>query len=172
MKVPPKCCFENESTLMTIFFIQNGDCEKNCCHFLCENIRVWVKNDYFFHLKMKNEHESWFSQYNQKFSTLQIIHTGSERLLGSNEVSFTSDGSNSTFRVMFKEPIEITSNANYTASATLKVNKETFSYNNIKVHSFLKHCFAWPSVVSIWWYFQLILQLNSADISWKYHQIE
>jgi len=39
---------------------------------------------------------------------------------GSNEVSFTSDGSNSTFRVMFKEPIEITSNANYTASATLK----------------------------------------------------
>jgi len=52
--------------------------------------------------------------------TIQIIHTGSERLLGSNEVSFTSDGSNSTFRVMFKEPIEITSNANYTASATLK----------------------------------------------------
>ena len=53
--------------------------------------------------------------------TIQIIHTGSERLLGSNEVSFTSDGSNSTFRVMFKEPIEIQSNANYTASATLKV---------------------------------------------------
>merc|ERR1712223_1338181 len=52
--------------------------------------------------------------------TIQIIHTGSERLLGSNEVSFTSDGSNSTFRVMFKEPIEIQSNANYTASATLK----------------------------------------------------
>ena len=53
--------------------------------------------------------------------TIQIIHTGSERLLGSNEVSFTSDGSNSTFRVMFKEPIEIAPNTNYTASATLKV---------------------------------------------------
>ena len=54
-------------------------------------------------------------------ATIQIIHTGSERLLGSSEVSFTSDGSNSTFRVMFKEPIEIQSNTNYTASATLKV---------------------------------------------------
>ena len=53
--------------------------------------------------------------------TIQIIHTGSERLLGSNEVSFTSDGSNSTFRVMFKEPIEVQPNTNYTASATLKV---------------------------------------------------
>ncbi len=53
--------------------------------------------------------------------TIQIIHTGSERLLGSNEVSFTSDGTNCTFRVMFKEPIEIAPNANYTASATLKV---------------------------------------------------
>lgn len=53
--------------------------------------------------------------------TIQVIHTGSERLLGSNEVSFTSDGTNSTFRVMFKEPIEILPNTNYTASATLKV---------------------------------------------------
>ena len=52
--------------------------------------------------------------------TIQIIHTGSERLLGSNEVSFTSDGSNSTFRVMFKEPIEVQPNTNYTASANLK----------------------------------------------------
>ena len=40
--------------------------------------------------------------------------------LGSNEVSFTSDGSNSTFRVMFKEPIEVQPNTNYTASANLK----------------------------------------------------
>ena len=52
--------------------------------------------------------------------TIQIIHTGSKHLLGSNEVSFTSDGSNSTFRVMFKEPIEVQPNTNYTASATLK----------------------------------------------------
>ena len=43
------------------------------------------------------------------------------RLLGSNEISFSSDGTNATFRVMFKEPIEIQHNTNYTASATLKV---------------------------------------------------
>ena len=43
------------------------------------------------------------------------------RLLGSNEISFSSDGTNGTFRVMFKEPIEIQHNTNYTASATLKV---------------------------------------------------
>ena len=59
-------------------------------------------------------------------ATIQIIHTGSERLLGSSEVSFTSDGSNSTFRVMFKEPIEIQPNTNYTASATLKVSLNIF----------------------------------------------
>ncbi len=45
----------------------------------------------------------------------------SGRLLGSNELSFLSDGTNSTFRVMFKEPVEILPNTNYTASATLKV---------------------------------------------------
>jgi len=52
--------------------------------------------------------------------TLQIIHTGSGRLLGSNEISFSSDGTNATFRVMFKEPIEIQPNTNYTACTTLK----------------------------------------------------
>ena len=51
---------------------------------------------------------------------IQIIHTGSGRLLGSNEISFSSDGTNATFRVMFKEPIEIQPNTNYTASGTLK----------------------------------------------------
>ena len=42
-------------------------------------------------------------------------------MLGSNEVSFLSDGTNSTFRCMFKEPVEILPNTNYTASTTLKV---------------------------------------------------
>ncbi|XP_059081623.1 BTB/POZ domain-containing protein 1-like isoform X2 [Tigriopus californicus] len=53
-------------------------------------------------------------------TTIQIFHTGSGRLLGSNESSFLSDGTNSTFRVMFKEPIEILPNTNYTANAMLK----------------------------------------------------
>jgi hypothetical protein len=41
---------------------------------------------------------------------------------GTNENSFLSDGTNATFRVMFKEPIEVQANTNYTASATLKVS--------------------------------------------------
>lgn len=52
--------------------------------------------------------------------TIQLLHTGSGRLLGSNEISFSSDGSNATFRSMFKEAIEIAPNTNYTAVATLK----------------------------------------------------
>ncbi|XP_044727955.1 BTB/POZ domain-containing protein 1-like [Chrysoperla carnea] len=51
---------------------------------------------------------------------LQLIHTATNRLCGSNKTSFNCDGSNYTFRVMFKEPIEIIPNTNYTASATLK----------------------------------------------------
>ena len=34
--------------------------------------------------------------------TIQLLHTGSGRILGSNEIMFNSDGSNSSFRVMFK----------------------------------------------------------------------
>lgn len=51
---------------------------------------------------------------------IQIIHTGSGDLLGTNTTSFSSDGSSSTFRVMFKEPIEILPNTSYIASVTLK----------------------------------------------------
>ena len=52
--------------------------------------------------------------------TSQLIHTGSGRLMGSNEITFSSDGTNSTFRAMFKEPLEIQPNTNYTAVSTLK----------------------------------------------------
>ncbi len=64
--------------------------------------------------------KQWLQKLNFQVN-IQIIHTGSGRLLGSNEIAFSSDGTNSTFRVMFKEPIEIQPNTNYTASATLKV---------------------------------------------------
>ena len=50
----------------------------------------------------------------------QLIHTGSGRLMGSNEITFSSDGTNSTFRAMFKEPLEIQPNTNYTSVSTLK----------------------------------------------------
>jgi len=52
--------------------------------------------------------------------TIQLLHTGSGRLLGSNEITFSSDGSNSSFRAMFKEAIEVQPGTNYTAVATLK----------------------------------------------------
>lgn len=55
-------------------------------------------------------------------ASIQLIHTGSGRVLGYNDTLFKSDGTNGTFRVMFKEPIEIMQNTNYTASATIKVN--------------------------------------------------
>lgn len=53
--------------------------------------------------------------------SLQIIHTDSNTVLGQNDTGFSCDGSANTFRVMFKEPVEILPNVNYTACATLKV---------------------------------------------------
>ena len=56
--------------------------------------------------------------------------------MGANDTSFQCDGSNSTFRVMFKEPVEILPNTSYTACSTLKVpyffgyKTEFFSFQN------------------------------------------
>ncbi|KAK8396915.1 hypothetical protein O3P69_005125 [Scylla paramamosain] len=52
--------------------------------------------------------------------TIQIIHTATGKVCASNDTSFTSDGTVNTFRVMFKEPVEVLPNTNYTAYATLK----------------------------------------------------
>lgn len=52
--------------------------------------------------------------------TIQIIATDTNKICGHNDTAFSSDGSDSTFRVMFKEPVEILSGVNYTASATLR----------------------------------------------------
>lgn len=41
--------------------------------------------------------------------------------MGSNDTSFQCDGTTSTFRVMFKEPVEILPNTSFVACATLKV---------------------------------------------------
>lgn len=56
-------------------------------------------------------------------TSLQIIHTDSNTVLGQNDTGFSCDGSASTFRVMFKEPVEVLPNVNYTACATLKVHR-------------------------------------------------
>ena len=52
--------------------------------------------------------------------TIQIIATDTNKICGHNDTAFSSDGSDSTFRVMFKEPVEILSGVSYTACATLK----------------------------------------------------
>ncbi|KAH9419557.1 BTB/POZ domain-containing protein 1 [Dermatophagoides pteronyssinus] len=51
---------------------------------------------------------------------IEIIHTGSDKVVASNTTHFMSDGSDSTFKVMFQYPVEISQNTNYTACATLK----------------------------------------------------
>lgn len=57
---------------------------------------------------------------NKSLST-QIIHTDSNTVLGQNDTGFSCDGTANTFRVMFKEPVEILPSVNYIACATLKV---------------------------------------------------
>ncbi|XP_017295949.1 BTB/POZ domain-containing protein 1-like isoform X2 [Kryptolebias marmoratus] len=51
---------------------------------------------------------------------IQIIESDKRITLGQNDTGFSCDGSANTFRVMFKEPIEILPNVSYTACATLK----------------------------------------------------
>ncbi|VDD77090.1 unnamed protein product [Mesocestoides corti] len=51
---------------------------------------------------------------------LHIVHPESGVVLGSNDVTYLADGSPNTFRVAFKEPIPLTPNVNYLASATIK----------------------------------------------------
>ena len=54
------------------------------------------------------------------YVTIQIIQSDTCKVMGHNDSSFQCDGSNSTFRVMFKEPVEILPNTSYTACSTLK----------------------------------------------------
>ncbi|VIO87095.1 Uncharacterized protein BM_BM3924 [Brugia malayi] len=52
--------------------------------------------------------------------TIQILHCGTGKILASNDTSFSCDGSCGTFRVLFKEPVEISPCITYIASARLK----------------------------------------------------
>ena len=51
----------------------------------------------------------------------KILHCGTGKVIAENETSFVCDGSSSTFRVLFKDPVEITPSVTYIASALLKV---------------------------------------------------
>ncbi|CAB1339082.1 unnamed protein product [Coregonus sp. 'balchen'] len=50
----------------------------------------------------------------------QIIESDKSLTLATNDTGFSCDGTANTFRVMFKEPVEILPNVSYTACATLK----------------------------------------------------
>lgn len=63
-------------------------------------------------------------------AVIEVIHTGSGKVVATNTTSFVSDGSDSMYRVMFKYPVEITQNTNYTACATLKVRLLLLSCSN------------------------------------------
>jgi BTB/POZ domain-containing protein 1/2 len=51
---------------------------------------------------------------------IQVSQTSQNTVIGHHSDSFCSDGSKSTFKVMFKEPIEVLPEVTYTASATLR----------------------------------------------------
>ena len=53
----------------------------------------------------------------------------STKVMGSNDPTFQCDGTTSTFRVMFKEPVEILPNTSYIACATLKVCLENIRHD-------------------------------------------
>lgn len=53
-------------------------------------------------------------------AVIQLIHYESFKTCAQNTTSFMCDGSNSTFSVLFKEPVEILADTDYIASATLK----------------------------------------------------
>lgn len=57
----------------------------------------------------------------ESLSSKQIMESDRNHMLGQNDTGFSCDGTANTFRVMFKEPIEILPNVSYTACATLKV---------------------------------------------------
>ena len=52
---------------------------------------------------------------------IELIHTASGKVIAKNATSFSSDGSNYTYRLIFKEPVEILPNTCYTASTTFEV---------------------------------------------------
>ncbi|XP_012272469.1 BTB/POZ domain-containing protein 1 [Orussus abietinus] len=51
---------------------------------------------------------------------IELMHTASCKVIASNATGFSCDSSNYTYRLMFKEPVQILPNTVYTASATFK----------------------------------------------------
>lgn len=53
-------------------------------------------------------------------ATIEILSADTQRVLGSTDTTFHCDGSSSTFRVMFKDAVEISPFVHYIAAVTLK----------------------------------------------------
>ena len=81
--------------------------------------------------------------------SIQIIHSETSTVAGQNETGFSCDGSWKTFRVMFKEPIEIMQNQFYTASATLLVS-DTLLFVRITKKINLSFSLSKISKIAIW----------------------
>ncbi|CAF0740440.1 unnamed protein product [Didymodactylos carnosus] len=63
---------------------------------------------------------------------IQLLHSESGIIIGQNESVFMSDGSTSTFRVLFKEPLEIQPHEYYVASAKLKGPDSFYGINGLR----------------------------------------
>ena len=62
---------------------------------------------------------------------IELIHTASGKVIATNSTSFSCDGSDYTYRLMFKEPVEILPNTIYTASAKFDVRMIILLFNII-----------------------------------------
>ncbi|CAM4626223.1 BTB/POZ domain-containing protein 1 [Caretta caretta] len=81
---------------------------------------------------------------------IQIIEYEKNQTLGQNDTGFSCDGTANTFRVMFKEPIEILPTISYTACATLKGPDSHYGTKGLKkvIHespTASKTCFSFSS---------------------------
>ncbi|KAL1007509.1 hypothetical protein UPYG_G00087760 [Umbra pygmaea] len=63
---------------------------------------------------------------------IQIIESDKSLTLATNDTGFNCDGTANTFRVMFKEPVEILPNVSYTACATLKGPDSNYGTKGLK----------------------------------------
>ena len=109
--------------IQDLYFIKN--CSNNV-HEMCREL-VIMNSSAFMLIKLcilLLVRDQWINivSYMFMFVCVQIIQTDDGKVCGQNDTNFQSDGSTSTFRVMFKEPVEIQPNNSYTACATLKVH--------------------------------------------------
>lgn len=68
--------------------------------------------------------------------TIQLLHTDSTFVVAENRTRFYCDGSKSVFKVVFKEPVQIEPNRQYTACATLKGHDSWYGVGGQKTISY------------------------------------